>query len=394
MQCEIAVIGNGVIGKSAALAFAQSGFEVVLVTQTAALRAVSADWDARVYALNHQAKSLLTTLKVWDALESARIAPVEAMRIGDDDNGQLDFDAYSVNQLELAWIVEDQNLNQALDAALRFAPNIRSVSATTVAVNADFSEITLSDQSTLKADLWIGADGAQSWLRNQADIGIDYRAYGQRGVVANFSCAKPHHGVAFQWFTNEQGIVALLPLPGQQVSLVWSAPDSLAQSLMRETPEQLAERLAVYCGEQLGVLTPLPPQRIQSFPLQFIAPHSVIAPRLALVGDAAHVVHPLAGHGMNLGFADVAALLEAVTERESWRACGDERVLQRYARSRREEVALMQLTTDGLTRLFGSAFAPVQTLRHIGLQLINRSSFLKKQLIQKALGGSSLYKAS
>ena len=253
-------------------------------------------------------------------------------------------------------------------------------------MNADFSEITLSDQTTLTADLWIGADGAQSWLRNQAQIGIDYRAYGQRGVVANFACEKPHHGIAFQWFAADAGIVALLPLPDQQVSLVWSAPDSLAETLMRETPEQLAERLALYCADRLGVLTPLPPQRIQSFPLQFIAPHSVIAARLALVGDAAHVVHPLAGHGMNLGFADVAALLEAVTTRESWRACGDQRVLQRYARMRREDVALMQLATDGLARLFGSAFVPIKKLRHVGLHLISQSTFLKKQLIQKALG--------
>lgn len=386
MQCEIAVIGNGVIGKTAALAFAQSGFQVVLVTQPSVEREVTVEWDARVYALNHQAKNLLTSLKVWDALNLQRLAPVEAMHIGDDDDGQLDFDAYSINQLELAWIVEDQNLNQALDAALRFAPNIRSIAASSEAVNADFSEITLSDQTVLRADLWIGADGAQSWLRNQADIGIDYRAYGQRGVVANFACAKPHHGVAFQWFAAEEGIVALLPLPGQQVSLVWSAPDNLADTLLRETPEQLADRLAVYCAERLGALTPLPPQRIQSFPLQFIAPHRVTAPRLALVGDAAHVVHPLAGHGMNLGFADVAALLEAVTGREPWRGCGDERVLQRYARARREDVSLMQLTTDGLARLFSSSFTPVKTLRHIGLQLLNRSPFLKKQLMQRALG--------
>jgi ubiquinone biosynthesis UbiH/UbiF/VisC/COQ6 family hydroxylase len=386
MQCEIAVIGNGAVGKTTALGFAQAGYKVILVAPFAAAKPVTPEWDARVFALNHTAKNLLSKLKVWDALDGQRVAPVEAMHVVDEAGGRVDLDAYAANQQQLAWIVEDQNLNQALDAALRFAPNLQIVSGKTVAVSADFSEITLDNHITLQAELWVGADGAQSWLRNQADIGLDYRSYAQRGVVANFSCAKPHHGVAHQWFVGEQGVIALLPLPGQQVSLVWSAPEALAATLMSETTQQIAQRLAQFCSEPLGELIPLPPQRALAFPLQFIGPHSMIGPRLALVGDAAHVVHPLAGHGMNLGFGDVVALLDAVMQRESWRSCGDARVLQRYARERREDVLLMQLATDGLSLLFSSQFTPVKALRNAGMNLVNKLPFLKKQFIAQAMG--------
>jgi len=386
MQCEIAVTGNGAVGKTTALALAQAGLDVVLVAPQVTAKPVSPEWDARVFALNHTAKNLLSKLKVWDALNLQRIAPVEAMHVLDDDGGRLVLEAYSANQQEMAWIIEDQNLNQALDAALRFAPNVQIVSGKSESITADFSQMTLDNGVRLEAELWVGADGAQSWLRNQANIGLDYRSYAQRGVVANFSCSKPHHGVAHQWFVGELGVIALLPLPDQQVSLVWSAPEALAATLMAESTEQLAARLAQYCSEPLGELISLPPQRAMAFPLQFIGPHSMTAPRLALVGDAAHVVHPLAGHGMNLGFGDVVALLEAVTQRESWRSCGDPRVLQRYARARREDVLLMQMATDGLSRLFGSPFSPVKTARQLGMNLVNRLPMIKRQLIIQAMG--------
>jgi 2-polyprenylphenol 6-hydroxylase len=393
MQCEIGVIGNGAVGKAAALGLAQLGLQVILLCPTEAsqvARKMSPEWDIRVFALNHTTKNLLSKLKVWDALDLQRVTPIESMRVIDVEcvdairQPALSLDAYTAYQAELAWIVEDQNLNQALDAALRFSPNIKTVVGKSMAMSADFSELILENGSTLCAELWIGADGAHSWLRTQANIGVDYRSYDQRGIVTNFSCTKPHHSVAHQWFVGQQGIIALLPLPENQISLVWSAPDELAKTLLAESPQQLAQRLMFFCADALGELTTLPPERVQSFPLNFIRPHSMIAPRLALVGDAAHVVHPLAGHGLNLGFADVEALLKVIEHRESWRSCGDERVLQRYARARKEDVLLMQLVTDGLARLFGSPLTPIQTARNIGLNLINQLPFVKRQLMQRA----------
>lgn len=393
---DVCVVGNGVIGKATALGFAQAGLRVTLLSPVVAppmdRSALVQGWDARVYALNHVAHALLSSVKVWDALDASRIATVDEMVVqgdGGERSGLLGFDAYGARVGALAWIVEDRNLNAALDSALKFASRVRLVQgrATALRCAGETAAITLENGEILTAALVVGADGAQSWVRNQCDIGIDYRSYGQRGVVTNFECDKPHHGVAHQWFTATEGIVALLPLPGQCVSLVWSAPEALAQTLMHETPVQIATRLQAFCSKKLGALRPVLPEEVKAFPLALIRPHAIVAPRVALVGDAAHVVHPLAGHGMNLGFADVAALLAAVAAREAHRDCGDERVLARYARCRKEDILLMQLATDSLARLFATEFAPVRMALNAGLNLIDKFPVIKRHLIAHALGG-------
>lgn len=402
ISSDIAVIGSGAVGKTAALALAQAGLDVVLVApqSPAASSAPSAEWDCRVYALNHVAHALLSSLKVWGAMDAQRMAPVDGMAIHGDGiggagtlynhDGQLAFDAYGARVDALAWIVEDANLNAALDAAIRFAPNLRVVNDTAAQLqcDAEHASITLASGDMIDTSLIVGADGAHSWVRTQADIGIDYRAYHQTAVVANFETTQPHHGVAHQWFLGSDGIVALLPLPGQRVSLVWSAPESLAATLLGLSPEQLCERLQALPGQPFGAFTMLAPRKARGFPLRLIRSHSLISHRVALVGDAAHVVHPLAGQGMNLGFADIDALVAALATRERKDDCGDARTLARYARSRKEEVLLMQLTTDGLQRLFASELAPVKALRNLGMTAIDRLPFLKRRLMQQAFGRS------
>ncbi|UGQ46959.1 UbiH/UbiF family hydroxylase [Massilia endophytica] len=391
VQTAVCIVGDGAIAKTAALAFAQAGQSVtVLAPPAAPQRADEASWDVRVFALNHTARKLLDSLKVWGAMDQARIAPVDAMVVQGDGKqpGGLHFDAFGAHTDTLAWIVEDRNLNQALDAALRFAQNVHIVNghATALKADEDVATIRLDDGSELKSSLVVGADGAQSWVRGQCDIGLDYRTYSQKGVVSNFECEKPHHGAAHQWFTCDEGIVALLPLPGKRVSLVWSAPDMLADTLCSEGAAALAERLSKFAADKLGKLTPLQPELVRAFPLRLIRPHSLVAPRVALVGDAAHVVHPLAGHGMNLGFGDVQDLVRAVSEREQHRSIGDERVLARYARSRKEEVLVMQATTDGLERLFSTNLEPVRVVRNFGLNLLDKLPVVKRRLIAHALG--------
>jgi ubiquinone biosynthesis UbiH/UbiF/VisC/COQ6 family hydroxylase len=400
-SCDICVIGNGAIGKASALALAQAGLEVVLVApsspsasaQSAKPLSDTDHWDHRVYALNHVARSLLASLKVWDAMAAERIAPVDAMAVqGDapDQSGLLSFDAYGARVGALAWIVEDSNLNQALDAALRFASGLKTVhgAATTLERTADAAQITLDNGDHISSRLVLGADGAHSWVRTQADIGMDYRSYYQQAVVANFESENAHHGVASQWFLGADGIVALLPLPDNRVSLVWSAPDALANMLLGESAEQLAQRLVSLPGQTLGQLHMLPPDSPKSFPLRLIRSHSMIADRVALVGDAAHVVHPLAGQGMNLGFADIQSLLDAIAKCDQPSDCGDARTLGRYARARKEEVLLMQIATDGLQRLFASELPPVKLLRNAGMGLVNKLPFLKRRLMTHALGPS------
>ena len=395
LQSDVCVIGNGAIGKAAALGFAQSGMSVTLLAPPSAVRTPTLQeptrWDLRVYALNQVARALLSSIKVWDALDASRVAPVDAMVVrgdGEQRAGNLAFDAYSARVDALAWIVEDSNLNQALDAALKFAPGVQLIAGQAIRLSADSDSATvlLENGDTLGASLIVGADGGHSWVRGQCDIDIDYRPYGQRAIVANFSCEKPHHGVASQWFTSADGIVALLPLPGQRVSLVWSAPEHLAEALLHESSDQLAQRLSLLPDQQLGRLHPLQPEMVKDFPLALIRPHAIIAPRVALIGDAAHVVHPLAGHGMNLGFSDVATLLKTIAERGAWQNCGDSRILARYARARKEDILLMQLATDGLERLFAADFEPLRIARNIGLNLINKIPVIKKRLMSHALG--------
>ena len=392
VHSDVCIVGNGVIAKTAALGLAQAGYSVALLAPPAgpAADADAAAWDVRVYALNHTAHTLLSALKVWGALDPARVAPVDTMQVYGDgkDRGDLAFDAFGAHVGTLAWIVEDRNLNQALDAALRFAPKVHVVQgrAAELTQHVDAASVRLEDGSVITSALVVGADGAQSWVRGQCDIGVDYRPYHQKAVVANFACEKPHHGVAHQWFTGADGIVALLPLPGERVSLVWSAPDVLADTLMAESLGELAVRLDGYAGAVLGALKPLQPEIVRAVPLSLVRPHAVVAPHVALIGDAAHVIHPMAGHGMNLGFADIAQLLQALAAREGQRGIGDARVLARYARARKEEVLLMQLATDGLERLFSANLEPLRLARNIGMNVLNKLPLLKRRLMAHALG--------
>jgi len=156
--------------------------------------------------------------------------------------------------------------------------------------------------------------------------------------------------------------------------------------LMAEPADALAARLSAYCQDKLGKLTPLQPELVRAFPLTLMRPHAMVAPRVALVGDAAHVVHPMAGHGMNLGFADVAQLVKTIGEREAHRGIGDERVLARYARARKEDVMLMLMATDGLARLFGADLEPLRVVRNLGLNLLDKLPALKRKMISHALG--------
>jgi 2-polyprenylphenol 6-hydroxylase len=395
-RSDVCIVGNGAIAKTAALGLAQAGHSVTLLVPPSASRApeqppgAERPWDVRVYALNHTAHDLLSSLKVWGALDLARVAPVDSMLVyGDGDNGgALAFDAFSAHTGTLAWIVEDSNLTQALDAALRFAANVQVVTgrAAQLSAHADGATVRLEDGSVIESELVLGADGRESWVRGQCGIGIDYRSYHQRGVVANFACEKPHHGAAFQWFTCAEGIVALLPLPGERVSLVWSAPEALADTLMGESQGELAIRLGEFADDKLGALKPLLPENVKAVPLAIVRPHSIVAPRVALVGDAAHAVHPLAGHGMNLGFGDVVDLLKVLAEREDRRSVGDERVLARYARARKEDVLLMQVATDGLERLFSANLEPVRLIRNLGLNLLDKLPMVKRRLIAHAMG--------
>ena len=396
------VIGRGAVGAAAALGLAQSGMRVGIVSPAggAALPTGAArvrgpdDWDARVFAFSPASCELLRGLRVWDALDAARVAPIYDMRVYPSSAAgapELHFCAYEACVDALAWIVENDNLMAALERALGFA-GVIAVDGEVTGIDTEpqgGATVTLADGRTLRARLVVGADGARSPLRTLLGIGASERDYPQRAVVANFETSRPHRDCAYQWF-GDHGILALLPLPGERCSIVWSAPGALADTLAQLDAQALAQRVAEVCGHALGDLRLITPA--QSFPLRLIQVERTVTHRVALVGDAAHVVHPLSGQGMNLGFGDVQALLDTVRAREPFRDPGDLILLRRYERARREAVATMRLTTDGLQRLFDPEseaalpllLRPLVGARELGWRLVASSPWLKRRLIAHA----------
>ncbi|MBV7484698.1 UbiH/UbiF family hydroxylase [Bordetella sp. BOR01] len=386
MTHQIVVCGAGIVGLASALALARRGQRVALLAPVSTVPAADPDaYHPRVYAISPASQRFLASLGVWDAMPAARIMPVQAMEIHGDADGRVDLNAWQAAQPQLAWIVESGEVERVLMQAVRmfgipWLPE-RCVGYRDGAVETSSGE-------WLRAELFVGADGAASPLRNAAGISHRSVPYPDTGLVAHLDAEHPHQGTALQWFRDD-GVLALLPLPdtsaGPQVSMVWSMHDAQAQALQALAPEaqaaQLEQLLARAAHGRLGRLRVR--SKIHGFPLA-LEQASMMGPGIALAGDAAHRVHPLAGQGLNLGLGDVEALARVVGERESYRSAGDARVLRRYQRARAESVFAMRLATDGLYRLFGTRAAPLAWLRNAGMQWVDASSFLKRHLIDGA----------
>jgi ubiquinone biosynthesis UbiH/UbiF/VisC/COQ6 family hydroxylase len=243
--------------------------------------------------------------------------------------------------------------------------------------------LTLTDGRRFSARLVVGADGLHSWVRQAAGIVAEPRSYGQQGVVANFDCELAHHGCARQWFRTDGGVLAWLPLPGRRMSIVWSAPDAQAHELLALSHDAFTARVAEAGANVLGALRMITPPA--AFPLQSLRLPTSIAHRMALVGDAAHGVHPLAGQGVNLGFGDAQALAGVLAERGPVGDAGAPILLERFARRRAEPVLAMHTVTDGLVRMFGPRAPWLKTLRNVGLSAVDRLPIIKRALAQSAL---------
>jgi 2-polyprenylphenol 6-hydroxylase len=247
---------------------------------------------------------------------------------------------------------------------------------------ADAATLTLEDGRALDAKLVIGADGRDSWVRNHAGISAAPLDYRQHGVVANFSCELPHRGIAYQWFQPD-GILALLPLPGNRVSMVWSVSPEQSAELLALTHGELCMKVSSAAKSTLGEMQVITPPA--AFPLRLLVLPQISAPRVALIGDAAHNMHPLAGQGVNTGFRDARQLAQILLERGAQNDCGAALLLRSYERKRKEDIYAMQATTYGLKHLFNNDDPLLRAVRNLGLNATNRFIPLKKMLMQHAL---------
>jgi ubiquinone biosynthesis UbiH/UbiF/VisC/COQ6 family hydroxylase len=285
---------------------------------------------------------------------------------------------------ELAFIVENGRLHHALREAAR-EQDLRMhcpVGWSTLEFHEDHAEIVLEDGAVLTARLVVGADGAESRVRKHAGIAVRASDYRQIGVVANFSCERSHDDTAHQWFMRD-GVLALLPLPGRRASMVWSVSEERGRRLLAAPETALATEVEAASRGVLGALKVITPAR--GFPLRLQRVTHFTQPRLALVGDAAHNVHPLAGQGVNLGFRDAREISKVLGERGPQRDCGDYALLRRYERARREDVLAMQVATDGLQKLFNNDAVLLSRLRNLGLTLVDRQPWLKSFLVHHAV---------
>jgi 2-octaprenylphenol hydroxylase len=387
---DVAIVGGGVAGAS--LARALAGARVALIAPRPA-PAVGGDdgFDSRIYALSPGNAAFLARLGAWSEPPPARATPVHAMRVyGDDGESLIEFDAYDAGAAELAWIVEDRLLQAGLWRGLAEQPALERFEDATLErleLGSASARLVLGDGRDLEARLVVGADGARSLVRAQAGIASREQGYRQAAVVANFACSRPHRNLAWQWFqgaAHEGAVLALLPLPGERVSMVWSAPDAEARRLVALEPDALCREVAEASRGVLGELERLTVQR--GLPLQRLAAERLVAPRVALAGDAAHVIHPLAGQGANLGLQDARVLAEVLAARAIDRDPGDLRLLRRYERSRAEAILAMRATVHGLYRLFEAPGSGIARLRNTGLKLVDRLPVVKNALMRQAMG--------
>jgi ubiquinone biosynthesis UbiH/UbiF/VisC/COQ6 family hydroxylase len=396
----VVVVGGGITGKACALGLAQLGLNTIEIAPDLGQTVPTPQglqWGQRIYAFSPSTQKLLAHLQIWDALDQSRMQSVRDMRIyGDrgEKNDQLHLSAFEAGVPQLAWIGESNLIEHTLDQASRFQNKLERITDVIekIGVDANGGTLHLKNGGAIRAQLIIAADGANSPIRSELGIAASEESYSQSAVVANWTCTYPHLETAFQWFLPGGDIVAMLPLPGKQVSMVWSTSPEHAADLLKLDQAQWQDRFTSIAngaiGKQLGELTlnstptAFPLRKIRA--KRLIGPES--APKVVLMGDAAHVMHPLAGQGLNLGLRDVAVLLNILGKRESFRLPGDAVLLRRYERQRQGDTSALLWVTDKLKKLFSASSNTERQLRNWGLGLVNKSHFIKQRLIERALG--------
>ncbi|MBW7852403.1 MAG: UbiH/UbiF/VisC/COQ6 family ubiquinone biosynthesis hydroxylase [Rhodospirillales bacterium] len=384
---DVLIVGGGLVGGALACALGQAGLRVAVVDHEDPARLVRPEYDGRASAVALTARNALAAVGVWTGV-APHAQPILDIRVTEGDSPLfLQYGAEVRDDRPFGWMAENRVLRRALLARMAALPSVTLYAPARLAElsrDTDRAHAWLDDGRTLAAALVVAADGRNSAVRRQAGIGVVDWDYGQHGIVCTVGHERPHRGIAHERFL-PAGPFAILPLPGNRSSIVWAERADLAPAILAQDDEGFLAELRLRFGDFLGDLALDGPRF--SHPLGLRLALRYVDRRLALVGDAAHGLHPIAGQGMNMGIRDVAALAELVVERHRLGLdIGDPAVLARYQAWRRFDNLLMAAMTDGINRLFSNRIPPLRLVRDLGLAAVHRMPPLKRLFARHAMG--------
>ncbi len=387
---DLIISGGGMVGAMLAAALGHADLNIALLEGTPLERIQpGVELDCRVSAINRASQRMFASVGAWDGMTAWRVSPFRTMRVWDAAGfGQIHFDSADLGEPLLGWIIENRVIQSALLERAQQRPAVTLLNPVALesaeALAGNGWRVQLTDGRILTTRLLVGADGAQSKVRQLADIDVRGWDYDQKAIVANVRTAESHQETAWQRFL-PTGPLAFLPLSDGRCSIVWVMAPESADELLALNDAEFAEALAAAFDQRLGAIGAVGSRG--AFPLRLQHARAYVKPGLALMGDAAHVVHPLAGQGVNLGLLDAATLAEVILDAL---AVGHDfssiKTLRRYERRRKGDNLLMLGVMDGFKRLFGNAPPPVRLLRNLGLNLTDASGPLKNLIARRAMG--------
>lgn len=386
---DIAIVGGGMVGLALAAAFKDTELRIAVIESRAPESEINDFPDVRVSALSRSSETVLRNLGAWQGIIQRRAAPYQAMEVWEQDSfARIEFEAQQLAQPDLGHIVENRVIQLALLEQVKQQSNVTLFmpeKCASMAIGESEAWLTLESGQALTAKLVVGADGANSWVRKQQDIPLTHWDYGHSAIVANIRTKEDHERVARQIFT-PQGPLAFLPLGEENLSsIVWSTDPSRAERLVSMSSGEFNKALTAEFDNRLG-LCKVEGERF-AFPLKMRYARDFVAERVALVGDAAHTIHPLAGQGVNLGLLDAASLAQEVLQ--LWQAgedIGSKRNLRSYERWRKSEAAKMIAAMQGFKDLFEGSNPAKKLIRGIGMKLAGQLPGAKDEIMQRALG--------
>ena len=390
-QYDITIIGNGMVGATLACAIATelSDLSIAVIDTAASIEQPSTDnFDLRVSAITRASENIFKNIGAWETIKNTRISPYRDMHVWDSKgNGVVHFDSAELAEPTLGHIIENRVMLYALQQQVQSFDNITVIAPTSckkLVENEEQVVLLLEDDQVITTSLLVGADGSRSWVRQQANIMVRGWDYDQAALVCYVKTEKSHQETAWQRFM-PSGPLAFLPLQEGYSSIVWSTTPEEAIKLKEMDEDEFKKTLCIAFDNTLGEILSCSDRAV--FPLRFFVADNYIKPNLALVGDAAHTVHPLAGQGVNLGLADAAALAQTIIDASrQGKSINSMSVLRQYERWRKADNLAMMVAVDGFKHLFGSELGFVRELRNSGMNLVNNLPIVKNTVIKQAMG--------